>query len=56
MAELTLTIPEAAEALGISPWLVRRAVRDGTLPHIQIGRRVLIPRKALDRWLTTSAS
>jgi len=48
---LTLTVPEAAKLIGISRMTAYGAVRDGTIPSIRIGRRVLVPRAALDRML-----
>ena len=39
----TLTIPEAAELLGISRSAAYRAVTRGEIPTIRIGRRLLVP-------------
>lgn len=43
-----LTVAEAAEQLRVSPQLVYRLARDGELEHRRLGRRVLIPRAAID--------
>ncbi len=48
---LTLTVEEAARLLGISRSLAYEAVAAGKLPSIRIGRRVLVPRAALERLL-----
>ncbi len=48
---LTLTVEEAAATLGISRASAYEGVRRGEIPAIRIGRRVLIPRVALDRLL-----
>ena len=48
---LTITVPEVARLLGVSRMTAYAAVRDGTIPSLRIGRRVLISRAALDRWL-----
>jgi excisionase family DNA binding protein len=48
---LTLTVEEAAAALGISRAFAYEAVRRGEIPSIKIGRRVLVPRAALTRML-----
>jgi excisionase family DNA binding protein len=48
---LTLTVEEAAATLGISRASGYEAVRRGEIPAIRIGRRVLVPRVALDRLL-----
>lgn len=51
---LTLTVEEAAESLGISRAFAYEAVARGEIPCIRIGRRVLIPKVALDRLLNAS--
>lgn len=40
----TLYLGEAAAILGITPETASQGARDGSLPSIRIGRRVLIPR------------
>jgi excisionase family DNA binding protein len=49
---LTLTVEEAAQTLGISRAFAYEAVRRREIPSIRIGRRVLVPRAALERMLT----
>jgi excisionase family DNA binding protein len=51
MQRLTITVPEAAQLLGVSRMSAYSAVRLGAIPSVRIGRRVLIPRIALDRLL-----
>lgn len=53
-ARLTLTVEEAAEALGISRAFAYEAVARGEIPCIRIGRRILVPKVALERMLTTN--
>lgn len=48
----TLSVAETAELLGISRWLVQQAVRDGSLPSVRVGRRILIPTERLRVWLS----
>jgi excisionase family DNA binding protein len=48
---LTLTVEEAAQALGISRAFAYEAVTRKQIPHVRIGRRILIPRAALERML-----
>ena len=50
----TLSVAETADLLGISRWLVQQAVRDGSLPSVRVGRRILIPRLRLEAWLAGS--
>ena len=45
----TLTVPEAAHGLKISRTLAYQMARSGELPTIRMGRRLLVPRAALDR-------
>lgn len=44
----TVTIPEAAAALGVAPKTLYRAVGRGEVPAIRVGRRLLISREILD--------
>ena len=48
----TLTVEDAARILGIGRSAAYLAVRRGELPAIQIGRRYVVPRAALERLLT----
>jgi excisionase family DNA binding protein len=48
---LTMTVEEVARALGISRAFAYEAVHRGEIPHIRIGRRMLVPRAALARVL-----
>ena len=44
---LTVTVTEAAEMLGVSRNMAYECVRTGEIPSISLGRRLLVPRKAL---------
>lgn len=46
---LVLTVEEAATLLGISRAFAYEAVNAGTIPSIRIGRRILVPKAALNR-------
>ena len=48
---MTLTIQEAAEMLGIGRNQGYEAARNGQIPTIRIGRRLLVPRPAFERLL-----
>ena len=48
---LTLTVEEAAHLLGISRGLAYELARSGQLPVVRLGRRLLVPRVALERML-----
>lgn len=45
---LTLSVEEAAHLLGISRALAYELVRRGDLPRLQLGRRIVVPRRALE--------
>jgi excisionase family DNA binding protein len=53
---LTLTVEEAAETLGISRAFAYESVRRGDIPSIRIGRRILVPKVALERMLDGDVS
>lgn len=46
-----LSVAETADLLSISLWLVQQAVREGSLPSVRVGRRILIPRVRLEALL-----
>jgi excisionase family DNA binding protein len=50
----TLKIEEAAKILGISRNTAYEAVKSGQVPTLKIGRRLLVPRAALDRLLDSA--
>lgn len=52
----TLTVEEAARVLGIGRGSAYEAARVGHLPTIRIGRRLLVPRVALERLLAGDQS
>lgn len=52
MEKTTLSITECAKNLGISRNLAYELARTGRLPVLRLGRRLLVPRAALDRMLT----
>lgn len=50
----TLTVEEAGRLLGIGRSLAYAAARDGSLPTIRLGKRILVPTAALLRMLDRS--
>lgn len=57
LEQLTYTVPQAAKVLNVSPTQVRRMVAEGILPTIPgVGRRILISRARLARWVETVGS
>ena len=53
--KLVLTVREAAEQLGMHPQSVYHAIARGDLPAVRVGRRLLVPARALDEFLTDRA-
>src|SRR5206468_10535156 len=47
------TIAETARRLGLGRNTVYEAARRGELPLLRIGRRLLVPRVAFQRWLAS---
>lgn len=52
----TLTIEETATILGVGRTAAYDAARRNEIPTIKIGRRLLVPRAALDRLLSATPS
>ena len=48
----TITVEETAKRLGIGRNTAYEAVKRGDIPSIRIGRRILVPTKALERKLS----
>ncbi len=51
MERITLTVEEAAEILGISRNSAYALAKTRELPTIRLGRRLVVPRAALERLL-----
>jgi prophage regulatory protein len=52
---LLLTVREAAKLLRISRNLAYELVAQGRIPHIRLGRRILVPRFGLEAWIAHEA-
>jgi len=48
---LTMTVAEAAKIVGVSRSVMYDAVAANQVPVVKLGRRLLIPRVALERFL-----
>jgi excisionase family DNA binding protein len=53
---ITLTVEEAGARLGISRTLAYELVRRGDIPSIRLGRRALVPIRALELMVESVAS
>lgn len=52
---MTLSVEEAAEILGISRAFAYKLVKKDELPIVRLGRRVVVPRRALETMLKVGA-
>jgi excisionase family DNA binding protein len=52
---LTFTVEEAGELLGISRALAYEMARTGRLPTLRFGKRIVVPKKAIENMLEHSA-
>ncbi|MDB5094145.1 MAG: Helix-turn-helix domain [Candidatus Eremiobacteraeota bacterium] len=50
----TLTVPEVAAALGVGLRTAYAAIHERTVPSIQIGRRIVVPRDAFEAFLSNA--
>lgn len=55
MTRLTMSVPEAAKALGIGKDTAYQLIRDGRLPSVRIGSRTRVPVHELTTWLHNEA-
>jgi excisionase family DNA binding protein len=53
---LTLSVPEAANLLGIGKTLMWSVVQSGRIPTLKIGARVLIPRAVIESMVARAAA
>jgi len=49
--KLVLTVPEAGELLGVSRAHAYLMVKMGQIPIIKLGRRIVVPKVALEKML-----
>jgi excisionase family DNA binding protein len=54
--KLTFTVEEAGKLLGISRALAYQMVHTGHLPTLRFGKRIVVPRKAIENMLESSAA
>lgn len=44
---LTMSVSQAAVALGISTFLARRLIKEGQIPAVKLGQATRVPKKAI---------
>ena len=50
-SNVVMSVDECAKVLGIARGSVYRGIIANSIPHIRVGKRILIPRKSLDALL-----
>jgi excisionase family DNA binding protein len=53
---ITFTIEETAVLLGVGKTLAYELANRGELPAVRLGRRLVVPRRALEEWLVSRTS
>jgi len=54
--KLTMTVEEAGALLGISRALAYEMANTGKIPILRFGKRMLVPRKALENMLASAST
>ena len=52
---MALTVPEVAEILRVCTKTVYKLIREGSIPHVKIGREIRVPKGHLIDYLQNSA-
>ena len=47
----TYDVAETAKILGCGTYTVRQMIKEGKIPHLQLGRLIRVPKAAIDRLL-----
>ena len=52
---MALTVPEVAEVLRVCTKTVYKLIKEGSIPHVKIGREIRVPKGRLIDYLQNSA-
>ncbi len=52
---LAINVQQTSHRLGLSPGTTRQAIKEGLIPSIRVGRRILVPLAALQRLLDATS-
>ena len=55
MDPLLVSVEQAAQSLGIGRSKAYELIGSGSLPHVRLGRRTLVPTRALSEWVDQQA-
>jgi excisionase family DNA binding protein len=53
---VAFNVPEVAKKLGISTNSAYERIRQGEIPHIRLGARIVIPKAAFEAWLAKAGA
>ena len=56
METCMITVKDVAKYLGVHTDTIYDLVREGSLPHIRFGRKILFSKEAIDRWVSEKVS
>lgn len=56
MEKLVYTVTETAKLLNIGMNKAYELIQQNEIPNVRVGRKFLIPKEALEKWLTNSLS
>ena len=48
-------VPEVAKRLRVSKYAIYESIKRNELPHVKIGRRVVVPIAAFEAWLSRAS-
>jgi excisionase family DNA binding protein len=51
---VTLNVREAAQISGYGERTIRKGIKAGLIPHLGLGRNIVIPRAAFLRWIDSA--
>lgn len=55
-SRLTYTVPEVAKLLGVNKIAAYRLAQQKNFPSIRIGRRIVVSKAGLERWLDSQSN
>ncbi|MFC2047188.1 helix-turn-helix domain-containing protein [Chloroflexota bacterium] len=54
LERIVYTVDETAKILGLSRPAAFQGVKQGSIPHVRVGKRILVPKAALEKMMATA--
>lgn len=54
--KMVYNVSDLVDLLGISISSIYKGIENGSLPHVKVGSRILVPKKLLDEFLTKKST